>query len=402
MMTALSLQDAKRGSDKTPAGPTSIRLEHGRVDWQGRIRSQDKKLMEIPINGPATVECGYFLPAPLMKVGRNFSWDTGDAGLAPQHWQVIGTEACGGVTCIKITGLQQSDDWERSRADRAAWRRRDTIWLHPQINVAQKVERIIEQRDAARDTPTHRHVVRYELDSQLVLPPRMFEACKDEIAKATKFQADAQLLLRQPVLNAAMVHGLSQRIAFHLEHPPTPQVIPYRKVAQHVKTVLEKAKQGDIPAPVVHEEPIASAIKTIDVGQRVPDFAVSSLITEKTTQLKQLQGKPFLVVFYNPYTPLGREVLGYAKALNDKHGERLSVLAMAVTSDADVARKQHQEMRLPFPIHDGNGFRLTFGAVETPRFVLVDDLGVVRLTQTGWGYHTPYEIADILERCKKK
>ena len=32
---------------------------------------------------------------------------------------------------------------------------------------------------------------------------------------------------------------------------------------------------------------------------------------------------------------------------------------------------------------------------------MLDTAGVVRLTQTGWGYHTPYEIADLLQRFPK-
>src|SRR5262249_16365229 len=160
-------------------------------------------------------------------------------------WKIAGTEACGGVTCIKITGLMQSDDWERGRADKGAWRRRDIIWLHPQLFVAQKVERVIELRDAARETPTHPHMLRYKLDSHLVYPTRAFEACKDEVAKATKFNADARTLLQQPVLNRDMTDTLLRRVSFHLEHPTTQQPTPYRKAVQHVKIVLERAKQGD-------------------------------------------------------------------------------------------------------------------------------------------------------------
>ena len=52
------------------------------------------------------------------------------------RWQVVGTESSGGVACIKLVGVQQSDDWERTRADHVAWRRRDVIWLHPQHKVA--------------------------------------------------------------------------------------------------------------------------------------------------------------------------------------------------------------------------------------------------------------------------
>lgn len=398
MMTGLALNDAKAPGDKKPIGPTSIRLEQARVDGQGRVRSLDKKIMDIPLDGPATIECGFLVPAPLTKVGRKFTWDTSDTGLPAQRWQVVGTEACGGVTCIKLTALKQSDDWERGRADKQAWRRRDTVWLHPQLYVAQKVERIIELRDAARETPTHRHMVRYELDGHIVYPARMFQACKDEVAKVTKFQDDAQNLIRQPVLNRGMADSLLERVSFHLQNPQTQELTPYHKAAQQVKSMLERAKLGDIPAPVAPVQQATAAVKTLDIGQRVPDFAVSSLTAEKTTQLKQLQGKPFLVFFYNPATTLGRDVLTYAKSLSDDQKERVTIVAMAVTQDVEQVRKQHQEMGLSFPIHDGNGLRLTFGATETPRFVLVDDAGVVRLTQTGWGYHLPYEISNVLER----
>lgn len=401
-MTGLSLQDARQLLDKKGTGPTSVRLQQAKIDWQGRARTLDKKLLEIPRHGPATLECGFIVPAPLTKVGRNFAWEVNDPDQPTQRWQILGTESCGGVTCIKIAGLQQSDDWERARADKAAWRRRDTLWIHPQLNVAQKVERIIEQRAAARETATQRSVVRYELDSHLRYPGRIFEERKAEVLKAIKFHDDAQLLLRQPVLNRTLADSLIQRVSFHLAHPQTPQTTPYIKAVAHVKTVLEKAKQGDVPAPLVTEEPMAQLVKALDVGQRVPDFAVSSLTEEKATQLKGLYGKPILVFFYNPSTQLGREVLGYAKSLSAKHSDRLAIMAMAVTPDADLARTQHKDMRLPFPILDGNGLRLTFGAVETPRFIIVDGDGVVRLTQTGWGNHTPYDLAEMVQRCQKK
>jgi len=401
-MTSLSLQDARQPLDKKPAGPTSMRLEQARVDWQGRSRTLDKKMLEIPIHGPATLESGFFVPAPTGKVGRNFSWDIAEPDKPTQRWQIVGTEPNGGVTCIKITGVQQSDDWEKGRADKAAWRRRDTIWVHPQLMVAQKVERIIEQRDAARETPTHRRVVRYELDSHLRYPGRFFEDCREEILKACKLHDDAQALLRQPVLNRTQADALIQRVSFHLDHPHTQHTTPYRKAVQYVKTTMEKAKQGDVPAPHVNEEPMVKSVKTLEVGQRVPDFAVSNLTDDKATQLKHLAGRPILVFFYNPSTQIGRDVLGFAKSLSEKHPAKLAILAMAVTSDADVARKQHQDMRLAFPIADGNGLRFTFGAMDTPRFVLVDDAGVVRLTQTGWGPHTPYEIVDTLQRFQKR
>ena len=401
-MTALNLQDAQQLVDKKPTGPGSMRLDTAKVDWQARPRTLDKKLLEIPLHGPATQECGFLAPVPTTKVGRGFSWEVKDAGQPTQHWQVLGTEVSAGVTCVKIAGVQQSDDWDRGRADKAAWRRRDIVWLHPQFNVAQKVERLIEHRGAARETPTHRSVVRYELDSHLTYPGRSFEERKNDVLKAIKFHEDAQQLLRQPVLHRGQADSLIQRVSFHLDHPQTQQTTPYRKAMSHVKTLLEKAKQGDVPAPLVKEDPTGPMVKAIEVGQRVPDFAVSSFTDEKATQLKGLGGKAVLVVFYNPSTSLGGEVLTFAKALSEQQPDRLAIMAMAVTPDAEIARKQHKDMRLTFPILDGNGLRLTFGAVETPRFVVVDCDGFVRLAQTGWGFHSPREVTSMLQRCYKK
>ena len=399
ILTSLSLHDPRQPLDKKRDGPTSVRLGQAKVDQQGRIRSLDKKLLEIPIGGPPTLETGSFIPAPLTRVGRNFTWDVTEEGRPVQHWQVLGTESIAGVACLKISGVQQSDDWDRSRADQTAWRRRDILWLLPQLNVAQKVERIIEQRAAARDAPTHRTIARHELESHVKYPGQFFEDRKQDVLKANKIYDDAQFLLRQPVLHRAQIDSMIQRVSYYLKRQES---TPYRQAVLHVKTVLENAKKGESPVPHMAEELIQHTVKALDVGQQAPDCTVSSFTEPANTRLQSHRGKAILVFFYNPATPLGKEVLTYVKQLSEKQNGKLAVMAMAVTQDEDAVRKQHQEMRLTFPILDGNGMRLTFGAIDTPRFVLVDADGLVRLTRTGWGIQTPVEIEDQLHRCRKQ
>jgi len=60
-----------------------------------------------------------------------------------------------------------------------------------------------------------------------------------------------------------------------------------------------------------------------------------------------------------------------SKRLNEKNVGKIGVMAMAVTQDGDLAKAQHKELRLPFPLLDGNAMRLTFGAEQTPRFVVM-------------------------------
>ena len=380
----------------------SVRLALAKVDWQGRMRQDEKKIMEIPIKDPPMLEFGFFVPAPPTKIGRNSTWEITDPGKPAQRWQVLGTESCGGLQCIKISGVQQSPDWDKVRADTIGWRRLDTIWIHPQLMVAQKVERIIEQRAAARETPTSRSVVKYELDSQLRYPGQMFDHRKSDAVKTAKLHDDAQVVLHQPVLNRTAIDAVIHRVVHHLDHPQSQQITPYRKVAVHVKHELEKAKSGEVPVRSTIDEPMPLTGATVEVGKRAPDFTASSLIEPTTHRLGDCRGKAVLVFFYNPATPLGREVMAYVKRLSEKQGDGLTLFALAVTQDADLVRAQHKELKLAFPILDGNGMRLSYGATDTPRFVVVDGDGVVRFAETGWGYHTSTLIEEAVRQRQKK
>ena len=130
-LTVLSQQDPRQPPAKQFAGPMSVRLEFAGIDFQGRCRLGNKKLLEIPLEGMPTLENGFLVLAPMAKVGRNFTWQVEEAGRPVQNWEIPGVEACRGVRCIKVLAVQQSEDWDRPRADHAAWRRRDTLWILP-------------------------------------------------------------------------------------------------------------------------------------------------------------------------------------------------------------------------------------------------------------------------------
>ena len=62
-----------------------------------------------------------------------------------------------------------------------------------------------------------------------------------------------------------------------------------------------------------------------------------------------IDGKPILIFFYNPDTPLGKEVLGFVKKLSEKQAGRIGIMALAVTSDAEMVRK-HKGLQPPASI----------------------------------------------------
>ena len=96
----------------------------------------------------------------------------------------------------------------------------------PQLNVALKVERVVERRDPAHNVPTHRMTVRYELESKLRYPGRMFDDRQREILALRKFQEEAAPLLAQPALYRTQLENLIRKVAFQLDHQPAR---PYRK-----------------------------------------------------------------------------------------------------------------------------------------------------------------------------
>ncbi len=402
-MTTLGLRDAQR--NKAPPGkdspskdsPSSVRLELATIDAQGRVRGTPDVSLLVPIAGPPSIECGCLVEAPLAKMSRHQFWEVNEEGRPPRTWQVAGLEVCNGVTCIKLLGSQQSDDWEQPRADRTAWRRKDTLWLSPQIGVAQRVERVIERRDPARRDPTHRSTVRYDLESRLKYPGRLFEDRRNEILKAKRFYDDARPLLAQPALYRQQIDPFARKISLYLDsQAPT----PYRKAILCLVSRLDSARRGDTSGEVGGEDPLPKG--AVAIGHKVPDFVTTDLTGKDSARLSRFLGRPVLVFFYNPTTETGKDVLRFARNLAAKHGNNLGIMAMAVTGDVELVRKQHIDLQLPFPILDGRGLHLTFGVDATPRLVLIDGAGVVRLAGTGWGFQVSQEITKELNRCLLK
>jgi peroxiredoxin len=399
-LTVLSLRNQLPGQPPGPnpaaAPPSSVRLEVAEVDGQGRVRSKSGGSLLPPLDGPPTAECGALVEVPRSYLRPGDTWPVAEPGQPTRVWQVAGIEAVNNSRCVKLVGLQQSEDWEHPRADRASWRRTDTVWLSPLQGVACKVKRVLERREAAREAPTYRAVVEYDRDGVSSYPGPMFDACCREIEHAVKFQREAEPLLRQPALYHAQIDALLRRIAFHLQQPLT--VGAYRKAVVQVQRRVEAARRGEAtPDPGPHADP-GPVIQRAVPGQRVPDFVVPEVVNHQSVQLYRHLGKPVLLLFYNPQSEISRPVLRFAQELTQKYSTRLTVLALAVSGDEEQAHKQHDEMHLSFPVLDGSGLHQTFGVDGTPRLVVLDGDGIFRGGYTGWGAHTPREVTAELER----
>ena len=368
-----------------------MRLEIAEVTSQGKVRGSRK--LVPPLDGPPTVEWGALVEAPEARVGIQDSWVAGEEGRPPRTWRVAGEEIINGTNCVKLMGLQQSEDWDRPRGDSTAWQRRDTVWLSAQLGIAYRVERVLEHRDPLRKEPTHRAVLRYDLDSRLTYPGKLFEDRVHEISQARKFWDEALPLLREPTQHRQQLDTLQNA------WPPTWKTSRRRRSARpsskseaHRSSPARRNCAGSAGGgnrrPHRHGHP----------GQRVPDAVVTDLIARQSVRLHSLLGRPVLLIFYNPSSPTSPQVLGFAQKLSEKYQPGLTVVGLAVCDDPQLARETARGFTTVFSDLRRHGLHQTFNVDATPRLILLDTEGFLRGGYTGWGAHTPREILGELQR----
>jgi peroxiredoxin len=399
VFTVLKNKDGK--SAEPPTVPTelaavSVRLERIRVDSLGKLSADHGVSLSVPLHGVPTIECGILVEAP--KVGRagDESWEVVEDGRPVRVWQIAGSETVNGTACLKVVGVQQTDDWDRPTGERTAYRRTDTLWVTPRLGVACKVERVIEHKDSDRKEPSRRAVLRYDLESNMPYPGQLSEDRRAEIQQALAFRDAATGLLTTPTKYGQQLTTLLERINYHLDHQ-TPT--PYRDAVVAVKRRVEAAKRGE-PAPqVVENDPLPPTVAVI--GQAAPDFLASSFTNSKATRLRGLQGKPILLVFYSPVSSISPDVLRYAERMNAAYGQKLTVIGMSVSDDEDKVKKQLVDLKLAIPVLHGAGLRVTYAVETTPKLVLIDANGIVRGDWLGWGQETADDVMAELKQWMK-
>lgn len=373
----------------------TARLELVRVNPRGRVTANAPGALGVPLDGPPAVECGAFVEEPGAHVRPEQTWEASEPNRPVHRWKTSGSEMVNGSRCLKIVGVQQSDDWDKPRADSAAWRRMDTLWLAPRGGYACKVERIIERREPARKEPTQKSVVRYELESTLQYPGQLYDDRKREIQQAQSFAETVAALLPHAGQAGKAFEAVLKRIEDHYDRqPPT----PYREAIRHVQRLAETGKHGEVP-PGTPGDTVGPVAQVAAPGKHAPDFLALDLVSKESVSLHRWAGKPIVMVFYSPAAASAAEVLRFAQQLGDVHGDQAMILGMAVTDNHEQALKQREELGLKFPMLSGTGLRLSYRVEATPKLIVLDSAGMVRGSYDGWGPEIPSNVQDDLLRC---
>jgi peroxiredoxin len=398
-VAVLTVLRPRDGRSSTPPGVSdepvlsSARLQIVRVDLQGHLTAEAGVNLLAPLDGAPVVEYGPFVEVPSSRSEANGFWTVSEPGRPPLTWHSAGNELVNGNSCVKLVGEQQSEEWDKPRADRGAWRRVETAWIMQRLGVAYRVERLIERRDPAATGPGHRHFVRYELESSLQYPGQLSEERRQEIARARSFGESATPLLSEPARYGPQLDALLGRINQYFERSaPT----PYRDAIVQVRKQIEAAKRGETPLAVAREDaPDVAAVAT--VGQAAPDFVASDIPGTRSVQarLHNWLGRPVLLVFYQPGSPTAEDLLRFARSVHMRFNG-VMVAGLSVSDDARAVRKQQADLGLDFPLLYGNGLRISYGVESTPKMVLIDGTGVVRGTYVGWGHETAGEVLSDL------
>ncbi|NBR05931.1 MAG: hypothetical protein EBT92_09180 [Planctomycetes bacterium] len=372
---------------------TSVRLETFICDSKGKIQPGNN-LGKLSLEGPSTIEYGYLIELPKNRIAENDTWETTEDGRPVCIWIVSGTEMVQGVKCIKLIGTQQTEDWLKTRADRQAWKRTDTVWLHPQMGVAQKLERTIEIKDPAHNEPSQKSTLRLELETSLVYPGQLFLDRKNEIQLATNYRESANSYTQEIAKYSAQIKSLIRQVKSQSE---IMSQTPYRDAIIQTTKRLENFLKGENSETVI--VPVsATSLQTAKLGQKAPDFIAQNMLKQESVRLARLEGKSILLVFYNPKSPLSNEILSFAKTMQANHGDSVTVLGMSVIDDNEIVKKQAEASKINFDVLNGSGLRSSYGLESTPKIVLLDAKGIVRLNCLGWGQETQSEINSELKR----
>ena len=380
--------------------PSSARLEVVRVDAQGRLSGDPGVSLLAPLEGPPTIEVGALVEMPKNAVGIGKGWAVEEEGRPTRKWVVAGTGAVNGTTCVKLVSLQQSDDWDQPRADRVAWWRQDTVWVAPRIGVAYKVERIVKRREPARKQPYYQSVLAYELETRSEYPRQIYDDIRREVLQTRDFAETAAPLLASPAKYADRIDALIGRIKYHTDHHAVAMAV-YREPLQHLQRRLEAARRGEVAPAVAPGDP--GAVATVaTLGKPVPEFLTTDYTSDDTGRLRRFKGKPLLMIFYNPTSPLAESALQLGEEVSVSFKGNVGVVGLAMSADRAAVRRQRTDLKLAMPLFDGRGLRQSYSVEGTPKLMVVDGDGMLRGSWVGWGEETREAVLKELRQWQKR
>ncbi len=336
----------------------------------------------VPLNGPATLDPVALLDLPAQKLEVGATWSVSDGSRPPRRWKIVAAEPPpqGGVQCWKLRGEQQSHNWEM-RDENKAWRRDDVAWVDARTLVVQRLERVVVVRDPALTGGVRRIVTCHQLESNVVYPGRLEADVRTEIVAARQA---FDCLAGQP--ETRLLDNHARRLATHMRSQPQTE---WRHVVVAAEKQIEAARRGEIVAVSAIEEPKAALV----IGRPAPDF-VAHVATSKPFRLSDYRGRPVVIGVYRECSDIGKQTDQALKALDTRINT--AVIVAVKTSYSPPCEGGEPEKSRSLICFDQNEVGDMF-AGPTPRFILIDERGIVRHIIEGYGSEVPSLLRRFVE-----
>ena len=395
--------------------PPVVRIELARLEPGGQIRLLDPNQMiqkpdqrqpgplpaPVLLEGLPLFEIGMLSAIPGERINFGQTWNVPDSNRPGLRYRLEGTDSVRGLRCLKITAVQQSEDWEKPIPNRPGWRRGDTLSVAPKLGYAARYERTIEKQDPQTGELGFRSKLNYEQISMMRYPDRLGDDRRQEAIAAAGFVTDFEQAVNDPRrADARPFDQLKRAIDQHLTMHFNGEATPYREATLAIKRKNDLARQGHIAPRVPAVEPAPNNAKLVR-GQPAPDVPAMNVTTRETQRLSALTDRPTLLLYYQPDSIRTAEpLLRFAQLLHDRHAGRARILPVAVGT-SEAATRQREQLKLTVPVLAGRSMYQVHGIDSTPAFVLINASGKVEEVTLGWSEENVQSVSAGLAKMLK-
>jgi hypothetical protein len=371
------------------------RLELGSIDETGRVTlNAISSAPRLPIEAVPTLETYPFLELPPSIPENGRPWQTTDPETGPVTWQHLHFEQRDRGRCLKLRGEQTSGS--PNHAGMLSWQRTETVWVLYREGFVDHAQRETKWRTASGEEYKSTTII--DLDS----PPEAmgsgaFSNRKFEIGRAVQLSKKLADLTKSSVEpNDRRFDELLREIDRHEDRGT-----PYGLAIKSLRRRTELARQGiRPPEPVIVRVEQQQPASAADVGQAAPDVNLRDISSSAEHSLASLRGKPTVLVFFDATASADDHVIRYLRAATKSYAGRVNVLPLMLGGSAAEAQRLGMEPA----VYQGSSVLAGFRAT-TPRAIVLDCDGVIRLIAQGWGTDYPNllhrELVKIIEGKSK-
>jgi hypothetical protein len=378
IMTVMRVEN-KPGEESVPV----VRVEYARINPFGRVTfDPTSPLPLLPIDGPPTLDPLPFVELPAKVPEPNRAWESVDADQVPLGRRLLVAEFHPLDRCWKLKSEQSSGDW--NVAGRTVWKRDEMAWMSLQHGFVVRLERTTEWRTESGERWKSNLVADLDgLPAEWEGNSTEFKERKAEIKTAVDFAKELDELTKprgEPDYRgySNLLRGLDRYVS---------RETPYAVAMKSLRRRAELARSGERPPDPLIIRTQKESPKPVEEDQLIPDFTAIDLGGGPALRSASLKGRPTLLIFFKPKSPLSMAVLRYTQAATDayvKKARLVHVVLLAVEADSNEVGKLRAERQLEMPVYDGKAVVGLFAGHSTPRVIVLDKAGTVKTVYPGW------------------